>query len=205
MSFSSRRPRPRSVRYVLAHLFEMSPVHTLAQMKVGKAKCLNASDSSPKLRPKGVAVGSECSPVTSRRSRFPQVFWDGRASGGTELLAINRTLFPAMQFGRIAGVWALCFASFYLCQQMKGGRLPGEIRRALAQRERPARRAPPIGKCPQNKLAAKLIVNAKMVVLNTNDNSACFSASRRIVRFVIVTSAVCDATAIVNEKYRKSP
>jgi hypothetical protein len=52
-----------------------------------------------------------------------------------KVLAINRILFPAMQFGRIAGVEALCFASFHLCQQMKGGRLPDEIRRALAQRE----------------------------------------------------------------------
>ena len=52
-----------------------------------------------------------------------------------KMLVINRILFPAMQFSRIAGVEALCFASFHLCQQMKGGRLPDEIRRALAQRE----------------------------------------------------------------------
>ena len=34
--------------------------HLLAQMKVTKAKCLNASDPSEELRPEGVAVGSRC-------------------------------------------------------------------------------------------------------------------------------------------------
>ncbi len=42
------------------------------------------------------------------------------------MLGINRTLFQAMQFDRIAGVQALCFAYFHLCQQMKGGRQSGE-------------------------------------------------------------------------------
>jgi len=58
-----------------------------------------------------------------------------------KMLVINRILFPAMQFGRIAGVEALCFASFHLCQQMKGGRLPDEIRRAAATSDNPPRRA----------------------------------------------------------------
>ena len=53
-----------------------------------------------------------------------------------KVLAINRILFPAMQFGRIAGVEALCFAYFHLCQQMKVGRRPGEIRRALSLRDK---------------------------------------------------------------------
>jgi len=42
------------------------------------------------------------------------------------VLVINRILFPAMQFDRIAGVQALCFAYFHLCQQMKVGRPSGE-------------------------------------------------------------------------------
>ena len=55
-----------------------------------------------------------------------------------KVLAINRILFPAMQFGRIAGVEALCFASFHLCQQMKVTRHAGRDRRALAPSEKKA-------------------------------------------------------------------
>jgi hypothetical protein len=67
--------------------------------------------------------------VRTRRTKalsIPQVFWDGRAGDGAEVLAINRTIFPAMQLDRIAGVWALCFAYFHLCQQMKVGRPSAE-------------------------------------------------------------------------------
>jgi hypothetical protein len=46
-----------------------------------------------------------------------------------------------MQFGRIAGVQALCFASFYLCQQMKGGRQSGETD-GLPPQGKPSKQAP---------------------------------------------------------------
>ena len=49
-----------------------------------------------------------------------------------------------------------------------------------------------------------LIVSARIAVLNTNDSTDCISTSRRIGVLQMATSAVCDATAMVNEKYRKS-
>ncbi len=45
-----------------------------------------------------------------------------------------------------------------------------------------------------------LIENARIIVLKMNDSTACSSTRRRIARVVTVTSEVCEATAIVNEK-----
>ena len=49
-----------------------------------------------------------------------------------------------------------------------------------------------------------LIENARIVVLKANASTDCSSVRRRIGRVEMLTSAVCAATAIVNEKYRKS-
>ena len=49
-----------------------------------------------------------------------------------------------------------------------------------------------------------LMANARMAALKAKDNSACSRASLRIGREVMVTSAVCAATASVNAKWRKS-
>ena len=57
----------------------------------------------------------------------------------------------------------------------------------------------------QNMLAAILMVNARMAVLKANDSSDCSKTRRRIACVETLTSAVCEATAMVNEKYRKSP
>ena len=61
-----------------------------------------------------------------------------------------------MQFGRIAGVQALCFASFHLCQQMKGGRRPGEIG-GLSPREKQL----PGGLSPKEKNKSTTIMFAR--------------------------------------------
>jgi hypothetical protein len=49
-----------------------------------------------------------------------------------------------------------------------------------------------------------LIARARMAVLKPKDSRACSRTRRRMGRLVMTTSAVCAATAIVNEKYRKS-
>ena len=49
-----------------------------------------------------------------------------------------------------------------------------------------------------------LIDSARMLALKKNDSTACASTALRIQRLPGAISAVCDATAIVNEKYRKS-
>ena len=49
-----------------------------------------------------------------------------------------------------------------------------------------------------------MMAKAKTVVLKRNDTSACIRTSRRIARDVTATSAVLAATAMVNEKYKKS-
>jgi endonuclease-3 len=56
----------------------------------------------------------------------------------------------------------------------------------------------------QKRLAATLIVSAKMAALKANDITDCSNTRRRIGRLVTITSAVWQATAMVNEKYRKS-
>ena len=45
-----------------------------------------------------------------------------------------------------------------------------------------------------------LIAKAKIAVLKMNESIECTRASNRIGLLVIATSAVCSATAIVNEK-----
>ena len=45
-----------------------------------------------------------------------------------------------------------------------------------------------------------LIENARIVVLKTNARIDCVNVSRRMRRVEMLTSAVCAATAIVNEK-----
>ena len=49
-----------------------------------------------------------------------------------------------------------------------------------------------------------LMLNARMVALNANDSRVCSSTTLRIATAQTATSDVCEATAIVNEKYRKS-
>ena len=48
-----------------------------------------------------------------------------------KMCVINRILFSSMQFGRIAGVEALCFASFHLCQP---ARVKGVVASGFRQR-----------------------------------------------------------------------
>lgn len=49
-------------------------------------------------------------------------------------------------------------------------------------------------------LAAMLMVNARMAVLNTNESTDCSRIRRRIGGVEMLTSAVCEATAMVNAK-----
>lgn len=62
---------------------------------------------------------------------------------------------------------------------------------------RPADSSPPRA---QNRLAATLMVKARMAVLKTKDSTDCNSTQRRSVRVLTFTSAVCEATAMVKAK-----
>ena len=57
-----------------------------------------------------------------------------------------------------------------------------------------------LGSANQNRLAATLMVKARMAVLKTNYNIECSSTQRRSERVLTVTSAVCKATAMVKAK-----
>ena len=49
------------------------------------------------------------------------------------------------------------------------------------------------------------MVNARMAVLKANDSNDCSKTRRCIACVETLTSAVCEATAMVNEKCRESP
>jgi hypothetical protein len=50
---------------------------------------------------------------------------------------------------------------------------------------------------PYNRLAAMLMVKARIVVLKKKDTTPWTSASARMVRDEVATSAVCEATPII--------
>ena len=106
--------------------------HLLAQMKVGKAKCLNASDPTELHGWKENAVddgslGSIIGSSAKKTCGNESAHRDGSAGSHN-----SRTFLPK-RWTRMAGVEALCFGYFHLCQQMK------------VTAGRAHRRAPPTG------------------------------------------------------------